>query len=69
MFDERIARLRLRQAFGRLIRRGGDRGVFVILDRRTPSRLLSAFPAGVDVRRVGLAEVASETRNFLLAYK
>jgi ATP-dependent DNA helicase DinG len=69
MFDERIARLRLRQAFGRLIRRGGDRGVFVILDRRTPSRLLSAFPAGVDVRRLGLAQVASQTRDFLLAHK
>ena len=45
-YDDRIARLRLRQAFGRLIRRATDRGVFVLLDRQTPSRLLSAFPAG-----------------------
>ena len=64
-YDDRIARLRLRQAFGRLIRRTSDRGVFVLLDRRTPERLLSAFPAGVTIRRVGLAEAAAETRNFL----
>ena len=66
-YDDRIARLRLRQAFGRLIRRGSDRGVFVLLDRQTPSRLLSAFPAGVEVRRVGLAEAAKQTRAFLSA--
>lgn len=64
-FDDRIARLRLRQAFGRLIRRASDRGVFVLLDRQTPSRLLSAFPPGVAVRRVGLAEAVKETRTFL----
>ena len=57
--------LRLRQAFGRLIRRATDRGVFVLLDRQTPSRLLSAFPAGVLVRRLGLAEVVKQTREFL----
>jgi len=64
-YDDRIARLRLRQAFGRLIRRATDRGVFVLLDRQTPSRLLSAFPAGVQVRRLGLAEVVRQTREFL----
>ncbi len=64
-YDDSKARLRLRQAFGRLVRSGTDRGVFVLLDRRTPSRLLSAFPAGVDVRRVGLAEAVAETRQFL----
>ncbi len=64
-FDDSKARLRLRQAFGRLVRSGRDRGVFVLLDRRTPTRLLSAFPAGVVVRRVGLAEAVAETRAFL----
>ncbi len=64
-YDDRIARLRLRQAFGRLIRTASDRGVFVLLDRRTPSRLLSAFPPGVEVRRVGLAEAVRETASFL----
>ena len=66
-YDDRIARLRLRQAFGRLIRRASDRGVFVLLDRQTPSRLLSAFPSGVQVHRVGLAEAARQTRTFLSA--
>jgi ATP-dependent DNA helicase DinG len=64
-YDDRIARLRLRQAFGRLIRRATDRGVFVLLDRQTPSRLLSAFPSGVAARRVGLAEAVKQTRAFL----
>jgi ATP-dependent DNA helicase DinG len=64
-YDDRVARLRLRQAFGRLIRRASDRGVFVLLDRQTPSRLLSCFPSGVVVRRVGLAEAVAETALFL----
>jgi ATP-dependent DNA helicase DinG len=64
-YDDRIARLRLRQAFGRLIRTAGDRGVFVLLDRRAPTRLLTAFPQGVEVRRAGLAETVAETAVFL----
>jgi ATP-dependent DNA helicase DinG len=64
-YDDRIARLRLRQAFGRLIRTAGDRGVFVLLDRRMPGRLLSAFPRGVAVQRVGLAEAVAGTAAFL----
>jgi ATP-dependent DNA helicase DinG len=64
-WDDRIARSRLRQAFGRLIRRASDRGVFVLLDRGAPSRLMSAFPEGVVVHRVGLAKAVEETRAFL----
>ena len=64
-WDDRIARSRLRQAFGRLIRRASDRGVFVLLDRAAPSRLMSAFPEGVVVHRVGLAKAVEETRAFL----
>ena len=64
-YDDRIARLRLRQAFGRLIRAAGDRGVFVLLDRRMPGRLLSAFPRGVLPQRVGLAEAIAGVREFL----
>jgi ATP-dependent DNA helicase DinG len=64
-YDDRIVRLRLRQAFGRLIRRGSDRGVFVLLDRQAPGRLMSAFPAGVVVQRVGLAQAVKETGAFL----
>lgn len=64
-YDDSRARLRLRQAFGRLVRSSGDRGVFVLLDRRTPTKLLSAFPAGVEICRVGLAEAVAETKAFL----
>ena len=64
-WDDRIARARLRQAFGRLIRRASDRGVFVLLDRQSPARLMSALPEGVVVRRLGLARVVEETRVFL----
>jgi ATP-dependent DNA helicase DinG len=65
-YDDRIARLRLRQAYGRLIRRADDRGVFAILDRALPSRLLSAFPAGVPVTRLPLVEAAEATAAFLV---
>jgi ATP-dependent DNA helicase DinG len=64
-YDDRIARLRLRQAFGRLIRAAADHGAFVLLDRQTPTRLLSAFPPGVVVRRCGLAETIREVGEFL----
>lgn len=64
-YDDALARHRLRQAFGRLIRRGDDRGVFVLLDRSCPSRLLAGLPTGVEPRRVGLAEAVAETRCFL----
>ena len=64
-YADRIARLRLRQAYGRLIRRADDRGVFVMLDRALPSRLLSAFPNGVAIARLPLAEAAETTSRFL----
>jgi ATP-dependent DNA helicase DinG len=64
-YSDQIARLRLRQAYGRLVRRADDRGVFVILDRALPSRLLSAFPSGVAVARVPLVAAVEETAQFL----
>ncbi|HYZ30818.1 MAG TPA: helicase C-terminal domain-containing protein, partial [Crenalkalicoccus sp.] len=64
-YDDALARHRLRQAFGRLVRRADDRGVFVLLDRSCPSRLLAGLPEGVEVRRVGLAEAVAATREFL----
>ena len=60
-----VCRLRLRQAYGRLVRRADDHGVFAILDRALPSRLLSAFPDGVPIRRLPLAEAVAETTGFL----
>ncbi|WP_374440851.1 ATP-dependent DNA helicase [Stella sp.] len=64
-YDERLTRFRLRQAFGRLVRRADDRGVFVLLDRAFPSRLFGAFPTGVTVERMGLADAVQATRGFL----
>ena len=64
-YDDALTRLRLKQAYGRLIRRADDRGVFVLLDRQMPSRLAGAFPDGVEVRRLGLAEAVAATRAFL----
>ncbi|MDQ3246797.1 MAG: ATP-dependent DNA helicase [Pseudomonadota bacterium] len=55
-YDDRVVRGRLAQAFGRLIRREGDCGTFVILSAAMPSRLLTAFPSAVRVRRVPLDE-------------
>lgn len=64
-YDDMITRLRLKQAFGRLVRREDDRGLFVMLDSRMPSRLATAFPDGVEIERVGLAEAIAATRDFL----
>jgi ATP-dependent DNA helicase DinG len=62
---DRVARLKLRQAFGRLIRRATDRGVFVMLDSRLPTRLTSAFPPDAPIERVGLADAVRITGEFL----
>ena len=64
-WDDRIVRLRLKQAYGRLVRRATDSGVFVMLDSAMPSRLAGAFPEGVAIRRAGLAEAVAATREFL----
>ncbi len=63
--EDQQVRRRLAQAFGRLIRRADDRGVFVLLGPQVPSRLLSAFPKTVPVCRLPLAEIAAETAAFL----
>jgi ATP-dependent DNA helicase DinG len=65
-YADRIARLRLRQAYGRLIRRADDHGVFVMLDRAVPSRLLAAFPKGVPVERVPLTHATEAIARFLV---
>jgi ATP-dependent DNA helicase DinG len=65
LYADRIARLRLRQAYGRLVRRADDRGVFVVLDRALPTRLLAAFPKGVAVVRLPLADAVAEVEQFL----
>ena len=64
-YDDMLTRLRLKQAYGRLVRRADDRGVFVMLDSMMPSRLAGAFPDGVEIHRIGLADAVSRTRDFL----
>ena len=64
-YDDRVVRARLAQAFGRLIRRSGDRGMFVLLSSATPSRLLTAFPPGVAIRRLPLDEAIARVRSRL----
>ena len=64
-YNDQLTRLKLRQAFGRLVRRADDHGVFVLLDSTLPSRLLTAFPEGVVVARVGLAAAIAGVKSFL----
>ncbi|MBK6493173.1 MAG: ATP-dependent DNA helicase [Sphingomonadales bacterium] len=62
-YDDRIIRARLAQAFGRLIRRADDHGVFVLLSAAMPSRLLTAFPPGTPIKRVTLDEAALHVKQ------
>jgi len=36
-----------------------------MLDSRLPTRLTSAFPPGVEIERIGLAEAIAKTKGFL----
>ncbi len=64
-YTDMTVRLRLRQAFGRLIRREGDRGAFVVLDPRLASRFCTAFPPGMRIERVGLVDAIDMVRDFI----
>jgi ATP-dependent DNA helicase DinG len=64
-YDDSTARARISQAFGRLIRRADDRGVFVMLDAAAPTRLFSSLPEGVTIERVSLVEAIEATAAFL----
>ena len=64
-YDDAVARGRVAQAFGRLIRRADDKGVFVMLDAAAPTRLFSGLPEGVRIERVGLVEAIEAIADFL----
>jgi ATP-dependent DNA helicase DinG len=64
-YDDAVARGRIAQAFGRLIRRVDDRGVFVMLDSAAPTRLFSGLPEGVALERVGLVDAIEATARHL----
>ncbi|MCG2664887.1 hypothetical protein, partial [Brevundimonas sp.] len=59
------ARARSAPAWGRLSRRGDDKGVFLMLDAATPTRLFASLPPGTEVQRMGLADAVALTRGFL----
>ena len=59
------AALRLRQAYGRLVRSPQDRGVMIVLDRRLVTsyyghRLTKAFPKKVKPREIALNQLEAE---------
>jgi ATP-dependent DNA helicase DinG len=64
-YDDAVARARIAQAFGRLIRRAEDRGVFVMLDAAAPTRLFASLPDGVTPQRVELVEGIDKVRIHL----
>jgi ATP-dependent DNA helicase DinG len=64
-YDEMLTRLKLKQAFGRLIRKADDKGVFVMLDSGFPSRLHNAFPPEVGIIKCGLSEAVQGIEEFL----
>jgi ATP-dependent DNA helicase DinG len=64
-YDDAVARGRIAQAFGRLIRRADDKGVFVMLDAASPTRLFSGLPPGVEIQRMTLVEAIETVSAFL----
>ncbi len=64
-YDEMVTRFKIKQAFGRLIRRADDKGVFVMLDSMLPTRLQTAFPEDVEIVKTGLSDICAEIREFL----
>ena len=64
-YDDALARARIAQAFGRLIRRADDRGVFVMLDAAAPTRLFASLPPGAELQRMGLVDAIEVVKSFL----
>ena len=64
VYDDRLTRFRLRQAFGRLIRQHDDFGAFVMLDSRLPTRLEGAFPEGLRIERLPLKQTLTALQQF-----
>ncbi|MEP4190996.1 MAG: ATP-dependent DNA helicase, partial [Sneathiella sp.] len=64
-YDDMLTRLKLKQAYGRLLRKETDFGVFVMLDSMMPTRLTSAFPPDTEIHRLGLRDAIALTRNFI----
>ncbi len=63
-YDDLVIRTRLAQGFGRLIRRAGDHGQFVMLSSAFPSRFADAFPPGTPIVRLPLDEAVARVAAF-----
>lgn len=64
-YNDVIVRLRLAQAFGRLIRRADDKGAFVILGAATPTRSLAGLPEGTAIERLTLSDACDAIAAFV----
>jgi ATP-dependent DNA helicase DinG len=63
-YEDALTRMKLRQAYGRLVRTPTDHGIFVMMDNAFPSRLEDSFPEGVAIERVSMDEALAITRQF-----
>ncbi len=63
-YVDQSIRLKLRQAFGRIIRRDEDRGIFILLQSAVPSKFLLAFPKEIEVQKISLEEIVSNIKIF-----
>lgn len=63
-FAEYNVKIKLKQAFGRLIRTNTDKGVFVLLDNAVPSQYLSVFPEDCQVLKISLQDATVEIKKF-----
>ena len=64
-YDKMLVRFKLKQAFGRLIRRQTDKGCFVLTDRETPTEICDAFPKECPIIRISLHEACDAIKEFL----
>ncbi len=64
-YDDMLTRMKIKQAYGRLIRRSDDKGIFIMLDSMMPSRMAGAFPEGVEIERIGLSDAIKKIKEFL----
>ena len=63
-YVDQTIRLKLRQAFGRIIRKDEDRGIFVLLQSAVPSELLKAFPSEIEVKKASLEDAIVDIKSF-----
>jgi len=66
-YNDRITRMKLKQAYGRLIRKEDDYGVFVLMDSAVPSRLFNAFPENVSIIKTDLSNALIQIAEFFKA--